>query len=229
MNRNFAAAAAVAFGAAKKLSPSEIYEIKRRAPTVYGNVDAGIINAGVIKGSTRGFIKIHGGFDPIWTTGIQSVSPSFEFVKLSPDTLNWNSLEASCQIWTSINWQPEPISVTGLLQDIGEHVVRVSNDPPLSMHKDIRASNRIYCFIPESSSERTSEERRYKELNAKYYADALSPAEKAELEDVEQKLDELDDKDLGLVELAGGIDKGYDKLESGLRRINGILDELLKQ
>lgn len=215
----------------RKESPSEVYELRRRAPVVYGTVDSGVINAGIINPlTTGGFIRIHGTLDEAWTFAMSSSKPSFDFVKIGLDLSSWKTLEPnSYNVWQTVKWQSPPIQVSSLFHDLSHHILRVSNDPPFSGHEDIRTSN---ILIDSSRAgtplELTPEEKRYKELNAKHYAGTLTPDEATELARIETELDDADAKDPELSKFAAKVEEGYDKLQIGLTRINGILDELLK-
>jgi hypothetical protein len=80
----------------------------------------------------------------------------------------------------------------------------------------------------ESSTALDTLQKRYKELNSKYYLGELTPEEKSELESVQEKLDELDTQDTELTAVTATIDEGYKKLHRGLAEVNQILDELLR-
>jgi hypothetical protein len=225
------ASASHRLAAPRKDSPSEVYELRKRAPIVYGTIDSGVINAGIINPlTTRGFMKIHGTLDEAWKVAAWSPNPSFDFVKIGPDVSGWTTLEPnSYNVWQAVSWQSSPVQVSGLLHDLGHRLLRVSNDPPFSGHEDIRTSNiLIDSSRAETPFDPTPEEIRYKELNAKYYAGTLTPDEAAELTRIESELDDADAHDAQLGKLASKVEEGYDKLQIGLTRINGILDELLK-
>jgi hypothetical protein len=69
---------------------------------------------------------------------------------------------------------------------------------------------------------------RYKSLTALHYAGKLTPEDSQELAKAEQDLDKVDSEDPDLQEFVGTIHAGYDKIEAGLQRVRGILDELIR-
>jgi hypothetical protein len=212
-------------------SPSEVYELRRQASVIYNMADSGVINAGVINPAvTGGFMKTHGVLDEAWNCVAWSPNPSFDFAKILPDVAGWNVLEPNIySMWRTVKWQLRPVQLSGVLHDLSHHLLRVSNDPPFSAHEDIRASNiLVYSSADETPLKRTAGEKRYKELNEKYYAGTLTRDETVELARIEAELDDADARDLHLNQFAAEVEEGYDKLQVGLRRINGILDELLK-
>lgn len=215
--------------APRQQSPSEVHELRRQAPTVRGMIDSGnavIFNAGL----TGGFVKIHGILDEVWNRAASPPNQAFDFIKAAPGTSYWGVLEPKTHAgWRTVKWRLSPIEVCSVLHDIGHQLLRVSNDPPFSAHEDIRTSNLLLaCSADPTPLKRTAEEKRYKELNAKYYAGTLTSEETVELARVEAELDEADAVDPHLIQFTAKVDEGYDKLEVGLKRINGILDELLK-
>jgi len=96
------------------------------------------------------------------------------------------------------------------------------------LHDDVRPSN-VLVFSLESrpESKQSAEEKRYKQLNQKYYDGTITEEEQRELVKIEEALDEADAKDPYLMKVKKTVEEGYDKLHSGLHRINKILDDLL--
>lgn len=93
---------------------------------------------------------------------------------------------------------------------------------------DLRRSNLVaFSQPPEQEAELTTDEKRYQELNEKYFNGTITKEEQLDLARLEEALDEADTKDPRLMKLDREVNAGYDKLQSGLRQVNRILDELL--
>jgi len=103
-----------------------------------------------------------------------------------------------------------------------------AGDFGLSLHEDLRPSNLFgVSQWAERETEQSQDEKRYKELNQKYYNGTITKQEELELLKIQQALDEADAHDPPLMALNKDVAAGYDKLHTGLQRINKILDELL--
>jgi hypothetical protein len=103
-----------------------------------------------------------------------------------------------------------------------------AGDLGLSMHEGIRPSNLFVVSQPrEGKTEQSEDEKRYKELNQKYYNGTITKQEELELLDIQQALDEADARDPQLMALNKDVAAGYDRLHAGLHQINKVLDELL--
>jgi hypothetical protein len=140
--------------------------------------------------------------------------PKFEFIKIPEGSMSgWYDVDEF-----QVNWETVKAKGTS-----GSHFVVLTGGP---------SSIPLEPAPTEPSLERPDTldtlQRRYKELNSKSYVGELTTAEKAELQEVERRLDDLDAQDNELKEVANRIEKGYDELRDGLSQINKILDELLK-
>jgi hypothetical protein len=124
----------------------------------------------------------------------------------------------------------ESIQASARWHDVIHAQLQSEPDRLSRFHQDLRPSS-IFTFRLETAptpSKLKPQERRYKELNAKYYAGTITRDEELELARVEEALNEADAADPGLLNLKKKVNEGYDKLQTGLTQINRILDELLK-
>jgi len=97
-----------------------------------------------------------------------------------------------------------------------------------SLLDDPRRANLVaFSQPPEPETELTPDEKRYQELNEKYFNGTITKQEQLELVKIQEALDEADAKDPEVVRLNKGVSEGYDKLHNALRQINRILDEVL--
>src|SRR6266478_542606 len=97
-----------------------------------------------------------------------------------------------------------------------------------SVLDDLRRANLVaFSQPPEPETELTPDEKRYQELNEKYFDGTITKEEQLDLAQLEEVLDEADAKDPQLMKLNRDVTTGYDKLHTALREVNRILDELL--
>jgi hypothetical protein len=100
----------------------------------------------------------------------------------------------------------------------------------LPVHKELRLSNLLlFSQPPQQETELTPDEKRYRELNQKYYNGTITEEERLQLGRVEAALDEADTNDPQLKRFTKDLSSGYDKLHAGLLQVNRILDDLLRE
>jgi hypothetical protein len=98
----------------------------------------------------------------------------------------------------------------------------------LAMYQDLRPSNvSLVSQRPDVEEQQSADEKRYKELNQKYYDGTITNQEELELAKTQHALDEADANDPKLMAFNKEIAAGLDKLHIGLHQINRILDDLL--
>jgi hypothetical protein len=142
------------------------------------------------------------------------------------------SLEPNEDVWQTAVWlmakSHTPWSpVSNRLQD------PIASQRPPNVYwsfalEDFRRSNLVaFSQPPEQETELTTDEKRYQELNEKYFNGTITKQEQFDLARLEEALDEADAKDPQLMMLNREITAGYDKLHTALRQVNRILDELL--
>ena len=116
------------------------------------------------------------------------------------------------------HWTPRWLISSLAGQILSQHL----SDTDLSVSNLAGISQR-----PEQETELTPDEKRHHELTEKYFNGTLTQEEQLDLAQLQKALDEADAKDPQLMKLNQNLTAGYDRLQTGLRQVNKILDELL--
>jgi hypothetical protein len=167
----------------------------------------------------------------IWLTSKSHLPKVPQFVEMPSS--RQGSLQPDDDAWQTASWLRAISHAVWTNLSSDEYQVTGTQRPPaadwaLSLHEHLRASN-LFAFPqqPEPETEQTPDEKRYHELNQKYYNGTITKEEKLELVQIQQALDEADAKDPQLMRLNKDVTAGYDKLHTALREVNRILDGLL--
>ncbi len=176
--------------------------------------------------------------DDVWQTAIWLTLKSHlpkapQFIKMPGH--REGSLEPDDDVSQTAIWLRAKSDTAWTCVSSGMYHLTGSQGPPdadwdLSLHRDLRLSNLfVFSQPPEQETELTPDEKRYQELNQKYYNRTITEEERLQLGRVEEALDDADAKDSQLMMFNKDLTAGYYKLHNGLRHINKILDELLKE
>ncbi|SRR6266478_443814 len=141
------------------------------------------------------------------------------------------SLEPNEDIWQTAIWLRTKSHTPWSRVSNRQHDLIPSQQAPTtdwSVLDDLRRANLVaFSQPPEPETELTPDEKRYQELNEKYFNGTITKEEQLDLAQLEEVLDEADAKDPQLMKLNRDVTTGYDKLHTALREVNRILDELL--
>jgi len=198
----------------------------------------------LLSGQRRQFIEVKSlgstssELDDVWRTAIWLTSKSHlpeapQFIKMPGH--REGSLEPDDDVWQTAIWLRAKSPTPWTYVSSGVYHVSGSQSPPdtdwgHSLLEDLRLRN-LFAFSqpPEQETELTPDEKRYQELNQNYYNGTITEEERLQLGRLEEALDKADAKDPQLMMFNKDVTAGYNKLQSGLREINRILDELLKE
>jgi hypothetical protein len=176
--------------------------------------------------------------EEVWQRAIRGISKSHLAKALQfGRTLSHReaNLEPDEDVWqTAIRLRPKAHTVRTYASTFMYELIAGQRPPEtdwrLSLHEELRPSNLlVFSLPPEQETELTPDEKHYQELNQKYYNGTITEEERLQLVRLEETLDEADAQDPQLVALSKDLSAGYDKLHTGLRQVNRILDELLEE
>ena len=182
-------------------------------------------------GFLRGFMNLQSSLREAWTYDpFSSSRQTYQFIKamnLGESSQKFDETVGRTAIRVTLKPDRPTTQVSTCPFEVIGNQRQLDQNRGSFLFGDLRLSN---VLLEQSSEpELSPDEKRYKELNQRHYGATLDEEDQRELARLEKSLDEADAKDPHLTTLQQNLSKGYDKLDNGLRQINAILDELLKE